>query len=168
MQNCTADSKSARGFISSETHYCPFRGGQYFLTPIHYICLVMCCPQGASYFESKAVISCLDMATLPNGAFLWWDKHIADSKYCSLHVNNYMLCFSVSGKAKNNWNRYFVYMQRRQINFACAVEEESVRVRKDSAWRRRFQQELQESDSGRDSARDIDTDTTQPPRGNGR
>ena len=48
------------------------------------------------------------------------------------------------------------------------MEEESVRVRKDSAWRRRFQQELQESDSGRDSARDIDTDTTHPPRGNGR
>jgi len=51
---------------------------------------------------------------------------------------------------------------------ACAVEEESVRVRKDSAWRRRFQEELQESDSGRDSARDIDTDTHQHPKDNGR
>jgi hypothetical protein len=145
-----------------------FEGANTFLTPIHYICLVMCCPQGASYFESKAVISCFDMATLPNGAYLL-DKHMADSKYCSLYGNNYMLCFSASGKkTKNNRNRYIVYMQRRQINCACAVEEESVRVRKDSAWRRRFQQELQESDSGRDSARDIDTDTTQPPRGNGR
>jgi hypothetical protein len=69
-----------------------FEGANTFLTPIHYICLVMCCAQGSIHFESKAVIPCLDMATLPNGAYLWWDKHMADSKYCSLYVNNYMLC----------------------------------------------------------------------------
>ena len=46
------------------------------------------------------------------------------------------------------------------------VEEEVERVRKDSAWRKRFLQEL-ESDSGRDSARDIDTDTHQT-KDNGR
>jgi hypothetical protein len=50
----------------------------------------------------------------------------------------------------------------------ASVEEEVVRaVRKDSAWRRKFQQELQESDSGRDSARDLEPDTVQP-KDNGR